>query len=367
MLLGEIPIESAVRSLPQAEPSAGTLVLADDPAPTGLPEQRALPPVRGPAGPTRSTVGPVRTARQTRSTSTPNPPSPTPPMSPTPGAAGPDAPTSDSPTPGAPTAGTSSSAPQIPSPSPSPSSNPSPATSTGAGTAASAPVPSPDKGPRERPRTDAASTPPGGDTSAGMRTVSSALAESGALKSALGIPGALAVSFGDLTRGETLGYAWAPGRTPDFPAETARALLALGCAADACFGEDEVLEEAVVFGPQYFSVLMTVPLGPGAGFGYVHLCLNRSTSNLALAQMDLRAVAACLPAAIAHHRAGDTPAEPQPLSVPTGENAPLPRRSRHRRPGPNDQAPVFTRAAPWRPTVDEATLHHILEALRRLE
>lgn len=206
----------------------------------------------------------------------------------------------------------------------------------------------------------------------------------GALESAMRIPGAVAASFGDLGSGRVLGSTSRPAQTGGLLVPLGKMALGIAMGAVADFGgargnggaetsdpgaNAQAVEEVIITGPRYFCLWQAARLSSGEWHAFIQISLDRSKANLAMARLDLRAVAECLPGAVEYHRRLDASArapasarveaEAGPVSSPPseeGEN--LPRRE------PGRQIPGSVPAAAAK-QVSELTLRQILWGLRR--
>ncbi|WP_133260168.1 hypothetical protein [Streptacidiphilus pinicola] len=204
------------------------------------------------------------------------------------------------------------------------------------------------------------------------------------------IPGAVAAAFGDLGTGRVLGSTSRLARTGGAPIPLGNAALGIAMRAVADFGRtgrksgsgetdsiesDQDVEEVIITGRRYFSLWQAARLRSGEWHAFIQISLDRTEANLAMARLDLRAVAECLPGAVEYHRrlaaAGPEPGperqpEPQPQPPPQPEAAPppvvegddLPRRD------PGRQIPGAIPAARAK-EVSESTIRQILWGLRR--
>jgi hypothetical protein len=131
-----------------------------------------------------------------------------------------------------------------------------------------------------------------------------------------------------------------------------------------------VVEEVIITGPRYFCLWQAARMRSGDWHAFIQISLDRSQANLAMARLDLRAVAECLPGAVEYHRRLDSSAwrpgpdaaavvpEPEPEPPPYQDGDDLPRRD------PGRQIPGAVPAARAR-QVSESTIRQILWGLRR--
>jgi hypothetical protein len=205
----------------------------------------------------------------------------------------------------------------------------------------------------------------------------------GALESAMRIPGAVAAAFGDLGSGRVLGTTSRPAQTGGVPVPLGKAALGIAMGAVADFGgpsaesgesgsgttgNGQVVEEVIITGPRYFCLWQAARMRTGEWHAFIQISLDRSQANLAMARLDLRAVAECLPGAVEYHRRIDAgrlrpgpeavPAESEPHPPPYEDGDDLPRRT------PGRQMPGAVPAARAR-QVSESTIRQILWGLRR--
>lgn len=197
------------------------------------------------------------------------------------------------------------------------------------------------------------------------------LSRSSALGCALRVPGALAVSLADLESGSRVGLVQDPARRGQFDADS-EVMVRMGMQVMESCGPGEQFEELVVSSAHRFHLLRAFSDGSGKERGIVHLELDRSQANLALALIDLRAVVECFPA----HDAPQEPVRrapappPPPLEPPQGL---LPRRVPRRQPSrERGVAATVLMESPelagrrWQGT-SQSTLQRIAAALRRLD
>ncbi|MEY9874717.1 hypothetical protein ABH931_004217 [Streptacidiphilus sp. MAP12-33] len=195
----------------------------------------------------------------------------------------------------------------------------------------------------------------------------------GALESAMRIPGAVAAAFGDLGSGRVLGTTSRPAQTGGVPVPLGKVALGIAMGAVADFGgvdggppeNGQAVEEVIITGRRYFCLWQAARMRSGEWHAFIQISLDRTKANLAMARLDLRAVAECLPGAVEYHRRSDLtrtgplpepPAAPEPSPVEEGEDLP------RRRPGVQIPGAVpAARAAP----VAESTLRQILWGLKR--
>ncbi|MBF9068937.1 hypothetical protein [Streptacidiphilus fuscans] len=132
---------------------------------------------------------------------------------------------------------------------------------------------------------------------------SGAVVAPGALESAMRIPGAVAVEFGDLVTGRVLGSTARPALASQFPQLCGKAAVALGAGSWEEFaesGERQTVEEVIITGRRYFCMLQAVRPPGGISHAFIQVSLDRSLANLAMARLDLRAIAECLPGVVEH-------------------------------------------------------------------
>lgn len=118
-----------------------------------------------------------------------------------------------------------------------------------------------------------------------------------ALDRGLRVRGALTVLIGNLTRDEAIVWAQAPGVVAGLALRHAHRCLAL---ERLLRPGGEVAEEVVICGTEHISLMRTAAR-PDGGRLFLHLSLERSAANLALAGMDLNPVMRDLPGLVDHH------------------------------------------------------------------
>ncbi|WP_042386572.1 hypothetical protein [Streptacidiphilus melanogenes] len=230
----------------------------------------------------------------------------------------------------------------------------------------------------------------------------------GALESAMRIPGAVAAAFGDVGSGRVLGSTSRPARTGGVPVPFGNVALGIAMSAVADFADfggnpntdgpdttenGQAVEEVIVTGSRYFSLWQAARMRSGEWHAFIQISLDRTQANLAMARLDLRAVAECLPGAVEYHRYLDTasrapapvaqradPAPPAPPAAPTAAAAapPAPPAATHEPPheAPDEDGEELPRRNPGRQIpgsvpaarakqVSESTLRQILWGLRR--
>ncbi|WP_152648267.1 hypothetical protein [Streptacidiphilus anmyonensis] len=202
------------------------------------------------------------------------------------------------------------------------------------------------------------------------------------------IPGAVAAAFGDIGSGRVLGTTSRPAQTGGVPEPLGKVALGIAMGAVEDFGgvvgnadaggsdptgNGQAVEEVIITGSRYFCLWQAARLRSGEWHAFIQISLDRSQANLAMARLDLRAVAECLPGAVEYHRHLDAAArsyppvaararpEPDPAPPPEApyeDGEELPRRE------PGRQIPGAVPAARAR-QVSESTLRQILWGLRR--
>ncbi|MEY9968180.1 hypothetical protein ABIA33_006260 [Streptacidiphilus sp. MAP12-16] len=191
------------------------------------------------------------------------------------------------------------------------------------------------------------------------------LSAAGALDCAMRIPGALAVSIGEIRSGATLS---AVRRTDEADQADVVPPAYSGAAIDMCAGygafcgPGQDLEEFVLTGTQTYFVLRVVPLSSGAGHAFLHIALDRSQTNLALARIDIKTLGERIPLVVETYcleaSANPSPLSPQGAQPPQIPGRDLPRREPTRK--------RTTAQPPMRSTDDDALLHRLVAGLRRL-
>ncbi|SEM24262.1 hypothetical protein SAMN05414137_12194 [Streptacidiphilus jiangxiensis] len=206
----------------------------------------------------------------------------------------------------------------------------------------------------------------------------------GALESAMRIPGAVAAAFGDLGSGRVLGTTSRPAQTGGVPVPLGKVALGIAMGAIADFagttsidstaegGEaEQAVEEVIITGRRYFCLWQAARMRSGDWHAFIQISLDRTKANLAMARLDLRAVAECLPGAVEYHRRFDLDADgpsggrharpapaPEPEPPPLEDGEDLPRRD------PGRQIPGAVPPAPAA-AVSESILRQILWGLKR--
>ncbi|GGP01364.1 hypothetical protein [Wenjunlia tyrosinilytica] len=111
------------------------------------------------------------------------------------------------------------------------------------------------------------------------------------------IPGALAASMVDLDTGTSLGLVGDPPEPTGSWAGIGTAIVRASTDAMSLLGDEQALEELIISGTRCFHLLRLLPSPPRSSGGdearqvSIHLALDRSRANLAMARLDLKTIA----------------------------------------------------------------------------
>jgi hypothetical protein len=130
------------------------------------------------------------------------------------------------------------------------------------------------------------------------------------------IPGALAASMVDLNSGQTLGVAGSAELTGSW-AGRGSAVVRASMDTLGALNDEEELEELIISGSECFHLLRVMPRGHSARQVFLHVVLDRSRANLALARLDLKTVAEKTQEDI-----DDPPAPPRQRMPTAGDGSP---------------------------------------------